>query len=59
MLSEVGESHIGEEKEACIPVNNCKPYGGQPVQVSWRKREELRLAESSMGPISSQLCEPA
>ena len=31
MLSEVGESQIGEEKETCVPVNSCRPYGGQPV----------------------------
>ena len=51
----VGESWIGEEKEACHSVSNCKPYGGQPVQVSWRKWEvqKLTVAGSSMGPIRS------
>ena len=59
MLSEVGGGQIGEEEEAYAPVNSCRPYGGQPVQASWRRREVLRLAESSMGPISIQLYEPA
>ena len=59
MLSEAGGSQIGEEKKAYAPVNSCRPYGGQPVQVSWRRPEVLRLAESSMDPISIQLYEPA
>ena len=59
MLNEVEGSQTGEEKEAYVLVNSCRPYGGQPVQVSWRRREVLRLAESSTGPISIQLYEPA
>ena len=38
----MGESRIGEEKEARVPVSSCRPYGGQPVQVFWRKLEVLR-----------------
>ena len=43
-----GESWIGEEKEACVSGNSCRPYGGQPVQVFWKKLEGLRLAGSFM-----------
>ena len=32
-----GKSRIGEEEEACVPVNSCSPQSGQPVQVFWRK----------------------
>ena len=56
MKSAVGECRIGEKKKPeCVPV----PYGGQPVQVFWRKMEVLRLAGSSIDPISNQLCDPA
>ena len=59
MLNEMDGSQIGEEKEAYALVNSCRPYGGQPIQVSWRRREVLRLAESSTPPISIQLYELA
>ena len=45
--------------KARVPVNGCRPYGGQPTQVFWRKLEVLRWAGSLMDPISSQLCEPS
>ena len=54
MKSAVGECRIGEKKKPeCVPV----PYGGQPVQVFWRKLEVLRLA--GFDPISNQRCDPA
>ena len=45
-----GEGRIGEEKKAYDSVSSCKPYGGHTIR---------RLAGTSVGPISSQLYEPA
>ena len=60
MKSAVGESRIGEKKKPeCVPVKSSRPYGGQPDQVFWRKLEVLRLAGSSIDPISNQLSDPA
>ena len=39
---ECANAGLERRKQACVPVNSCRPYGGQLVRVFWRKLEVLR-----------------